>query len=243
MYLFFDVNRSTDLEIHWDFTNDLARNPFGLLPIGIYMERQLVTNDTLIIDYASYTEHRGFYRCQATNHLLNVTYQDRRIIYLNIHKSNLWLPIVIACVLIGVCILFLILCSTYYRYRRKKKLRLKLNKVPQKTTLSNGTSNVEKSLLRKRSLFDSLSFSLEKHSIHQFKTRAERSIDQQEPIVSVSSSKNSLVSYPLFSSTSNAENEVKKQIKFILGHPFDQVYVRPIMNSDDIDSTFVLTNA
>jgi hypothetical protein len=84
-------------------------------------------NDTLIIDHVSYSDHRGYYRCHATNKLFDIIYEDKSIIYLNIRKNTIWIPIVIVCAVIGICILILILCSKYCRNKRKNQLKSKEN--------------------------------------------------------------------------------------------------------------------
>jgi hypothetical protein len=108
------------LVIHWDFSPDLSDETFSSLPLGIRITYKFILNDTLIIDYVSYSDHRGYYRCNATNHFGDVTYEDRRVFFLNVKKSSFWIPIVVVCVVIGLCILLLVLCSRYCRKRRKR---------------------------------------------------------------------------------------------------------------------------
>ncbi|CAF2663345.1 unnamed protein product [Rotaria sp. Silwood2] len=68
----------TNVIIHWDFTKDISKNIFYSLPIGIRFHHKFILNDTLIIDHVSYTNHYGYYRCYATNKLLDITYEDKK---------------------------------------------------------------------------------------------------------------------------------------------------------------------
>ncbi len=79
----------------------------------------------MIIDHVSYSDHHGYYQCYAINELLGRTYEDSSVIYLNVKKNTIWIPIVIACVIIGIGILGFILCSKYYQRRRKKQMEEK----------------------------------------------------------------------------------------------------------------------
>ncbi|CAF0765025.1 unnamed protein product [Adineta steineri] len=109
----------TNVFISWDFNYDLSNDIFRSLPIGIRIDHKFTLNDTLIIDHVSYSDHHGYYRCYATNKLFNITYEDTSIIYLNVKKSSIWIPIVIICIVIGICILLLILCSKYCQTRKQ----------------------------------------------------------------------------------------------------------------------------
>jgi hypothetical protein len=59
------------------------------------------------------------------NQLLGRTYEDSSVIYLNVKKSTIWIPIVIVCVILGIGILGFILCSKYYQRRRQKQMEEK----------------------------------------------------------------------------------------------------------------------
>ncbi|CAF3742874.1 unnamed protein product [Rotaria magnacalcarata] len=102
-------------------TNHISKRFYGPLPVGIRFRHKFTLNDTLIIDHVSYSDHHGYYRCYATNKLLNITYEDNSVIYLNVQKTASWIPIVIVCAVIGIFILTFILCAQYFRKKRKKQ--------------------------------------------------------------------------------------------------------------------------
>ncbi|CAM2698361.1 unnamed protein product [Rotaria socialis] len=109
------------IAIHWDFIKDISKRFYDPLPVGIRFRHKFTLNDTLIIDHVSYSDHHGYYRCSATNKLLNRTYEDKSVIYLNVQKTASWIPIVIVCAVIGIFILTFILCAQYFRKKRKKQ--------------------------------------------------------------------------------------------------------------------------
>ena len=114
-------SRDSRIAIHWDFTaTDLSTNNFSRLPLGIRLDHRYTTNDTLIIPRVSHVDHHGHYRCLASNELLGRLYEDQRIISLTVQKRRIWIPILIVCLVAGLCILLLIVCSRYCRNRRKK---------------------------------------------------------------------------------------------------------------------------
>ena len=113
-------SRDSCLAIRWDFTTDPSTNNFTRLPLGIRLAQRLTTNDTLIIPRVSLDDHQGYYRCSASNELLGRSYEDQHIIALTVQKSRIWIPIVIVCLVAGLCILLVILCARYWQQRRKK---------------------------------------------------------------------------------------------------------------------------
>ncbi|UJR30080.1 hypothetical protein I4U23_017622 [Adineta vaga] len=117
----------TNVLIHWDFTPDLTNKKFSSLPFGIRITYRFILNDTLIIDHVSYSDHHGYYRCNATNQFRNQLYEDKRVFHLTVKKGSIWIPIVIVCVAIGLAILLLILCSKYCQKRKQRLERKSLS--------------------------------------------------------------------------------------------------------------------
>jgi hypothetical protein len=118
-------------------------------------------NDTLIIDHVSYSDHHGYYQCYAINQLLGRTYEDSSVIYLNVKKNTIWIPIVIACIIIGICILILILCSKYYQRGKTKQMEEKETIDTIKQIVSNRESisdntrmseNIEESIIQQNNI-------------------------------------------------------------------------------------------
>ena len=91
--------------------------------MAVQITDRYTTNDTLIIEYVSKSTHHGYYRCRASNELFNQTYEDEKIIFVEVEKSAVLIPILIACIVIGVVVLILILCSTYFRKRQTDRTR------------------------------------------------------------------------------------------------------------------------
>ena len=96
--------------VQWNFGHDLTKALIDPLPIGIHLDQKSIRNDTLIIDHVSYIDHHGYYQCSASNRLLGRTFHDHTVFYLNVKKNTVWSFILIACSVIGICILVLILC-------------------------------------------------------------------------------------------------------------------------------------
>ena len=94
------------------------------MPIGIHISDKYNINDTLIIDHVSYSDHKGYYQCLATNKLLGIIYEDKNVIHLNVKKNTIWISILIVCAVIGLCILVLIFCSRYCQKKRNNQIQV-----------------------------------------------------------------------------------------------------------------------
>jgi hypothetical protein len=188
------------LVIHWDFSKDISKNPFGPLPIGIRIDHRFIPNDTLTIDHVSYSDHHGYYRCYAKNKLIGMTYEDKSIIYLKVKKKIIWIPIAIVCIVIGLCILMLILCSRYCQMKRKNQLDVK--QIPQED---------EQIMSNKESSEFSSDYNKQKQDNLHTRSHSENSIKSQISFL-----------HPLSIS--------KNSPQFILGNPFLDSNVQPFIS-------------
>ncbi len=204
------------LAIHWNFNKDLSKNQFGRLPIGIRIYQKFTINDTLIIDHISYSDHHGYYQCDATNKLLGIIYEDRSIIYLNVQKHTIWIPFVIVCVVIGIFILIIILCSKYCQ--KKRKIQLEEKKSSQED---------DEEIIDKLKQIVPMEFSScykKEKSSERIVENVEESKIQQENIHILSHSKNSPKSQI---SSLNLSSISKTSPQFILSNPFLDPNVQP----------------
>jgi hypothetical protein len=207
--------------IHWDFTKDISKNIFGPLPIGIRIHRRFTLNDTLIIDHVSYSDHQGYYRCYATNKLIGITYEDKSMIHLKVTKNTIWIPIVIVCVVIGLCILLLIFCSKYCQKRRKNQLEV--NKIP-----GEDEEMIKKIISNRESTEFSSHHNKQKSSEQIIKNVEELKLQQQQNLHTRSHSENSSKSQI---SLLNPVSISKTSPQFVLGNPFLDANVQPFISA------------
>ncbi len=197
------------LVIHWDFSRDLSRDIFLRLPLGIRLDHKFTLNDTLIIDHVSYSDHHGYYRCNATNTLLGITYQDKKIIYLDVKTNSIWIPIGIICVVIGICILIVICCSKYCQKKRKERLEEK--KISQEG--ENLSGKIKESL-------EVSSYYNKQINSEQVRENGEELKMQEENIPNLSHLENSPNSRLSLLSTQERIRISKTSPQFVLGNPF-----------------------
>ncbi|CAF1305345.1 unnamed protein product [Rotaria sordida] len=214
----------TNVIIHWDFTKDISKNLFNSLPIDIHFYHKFILNDTLIIDHVSYSNHHGYYRCYAINKLFNITYEDKSIIYLNVQKSTIWIPIIIVCVVIIIFILIFILCTKYFQKKRKNQ------QLKKKEIIDQIISNQE-----------SIEFSTyynHQRSSEQIINDVEKLKLQQDNLCNFSHLENSFKSSISFLSTKKEQEQIaflnslsistKTSPQFILGNPFLDSNIQPL---------------
>lgn len=197
------------LVIHWTFSKDNPLNPSNALPVGIHIDRQYNSNDTLIIDQVSHSDHHGYYRCLATNEILHRTYEDRSIIYLNVQKNSLWIAIVVVCSVIALCILILIICSKYYRKKRNQQLEEKDLAQESVATID----DIKQNTSHRQSVEFLADFNQESDS--------EERLEQQTTSPILSHSRKSLTS-------SRLSSNLRTSPQFILQNPFLGPNVRPV---------------
>jgi hypothetical protein len=211
------------LVIHWSFNKELSKDIFGPLPIGIRIYHKFNINDTLIIDHVSYSDHHGYYQCYVTNKLLSIIYEDRSVIYLNVKKHSIWIPIVIVCAVIGIGFLILFLSSKYCQKKRKNRLEDEemIEKIYQ----------IEPS--QKSTEFSS--YDNRQRSSERMIENVEESKIQQETIHTLSHSENSTKSQISYSNLSSIS---KTSPQFILRNPFFDPNLQPLTSIKQYISKF-----
>ncbi|CAF1501069.1 unnamed protein product [Rotaria sp. Silwood1] len=217
----------TNVIIYWDFTKDISKNIFNSLPIGIRLHHKFIFNDTLIIDHVSYSNHYGYYRCYATNKLLDIIYEDKSIIYLNVRKKTIWIPIVIVCVVIGIFILTIILCTKCIQKKRKNQQLEKKEIIDQIKQIVSDPESIEISSYYNR-----------QRSSKQIVKNVEKLKLQQENLYTFSHSENSFKSPISLLSTKKELEQIaflnslsistNSSPQFILGNPFLDSNAQPL---------------
>ena len=178
-----------------------------------------------MIDHVSYSDHHGYYRCSATNRLLGRTYEDSNVIYLNVKKNTIWIFIVIAIVVIGICIFILIFCSKYCQRKRKKQL-LEETETSQKEEELIG--KIKQIVQSAESIEFTSSYNGQNSSKHRVES-IEESIIRQKNVYTLSHSENNTNSRTTLSLTEDNEPQrssltssftFRHSPRFVLSNPF-----------------------
>lgn len=186
----------------------------------------------MIIDHVSYSDHDGYYQCYATNKLLDIIYEDRTVIYLNVKKNSIWISIVIGCSVIGICILILILGSKYCQ--KRSKIQLDEEDIPQeddktidtiKQTIPNRESTEFSSYYNKKNSSERIIENTEDSKIHQENIRTlTQSTNSTKSSLSLLSMQNAVKPIAYLNSSTNSNTSPQ----FVLSNPFLNSNVQPL---------------